>query len=164
MLEELNNTFAFQLDLCPSTDKSSQVATDMHDQNDMLNVVFAGGSHSSRVIDHFHTGNIKVLDATVPGFRLTDRFTQSMEGDLSEITKDLPDDNTVVVFQVSDNSVFYRSREEGEKLVPQKRADKKYHVDGTLCIVKKSEFRELFTKALECLKKAKGKMIVLCTY
>jgi len=81
MLEELNNTFALQLDLCPSTDKSGQVATDMHDQTDMLNVVFAGGSHSSRVIDHFQSQSIKVLDATVPGFRLTDSLTQSMEGD-----------------------------------------------------------------------------------
>ena len=72
MLEELKNTFALQLDLCPSTDKSCQVATDMHDQNDMLNVVFAGGSHSSLVIDHFQSQSIKVLDATVPGFRLTD--------------------------------------------------------------------------------------------
>ncbi len=161
MLEELNNTFALQLDLCPSTDKSCQVATDMHDQNDMHNVVFAGGSHSSRVIDHFHSDDIKVLDATVPGFRLTERFAQAMEGDLFEILKELPDDNTVVVFQVFDNSVYYGSREEGEKLVSQKGSDKRYHVNGALRIVKKSEFRELFTKALECLKKAKGKMIVL---
>ncbi len=57
--------------------------------------------------------------------------------------------------------MFYGSREEGEKLVPQKGADKKNHVYGALRIVKKSEFRELFTKALECLKTVKGKMIVL---
>jgi hypothetical protein len=81
MLEELNNTFALQLDLCPSMDKSGQWATDMHDQTDILNVVFAGGSHSSLVIDHFQSQSIKVLDATVPGFRLTDSLTQSMEGD-----------------------------------------------------------------------------------
>jgi hypothetical protein len=104
---------------------------------DMLNMVFAGGSHSSRVIDHFQSESIKVLDVRVPGFRLIDRFTQAMEGDLSEILKDLPDDNTVVVFQIFDNSVFYGSREEGEKLVPQKGADKKYHVEGALRIVKK---------------------------
>jgi hypothetical protein len=54
----------------------------MHDQTDMLNVVFAGGSHSFRVIDHFQSHSIKVLDATVPGFRLTDSLTQSMEGDI----------------------------------------------------------------------------------
>jgi hypothetical protein len=76
-----------------------------------------------------------VLDATVPGFRLTERFTQAMEGDLSEILKELPDDNTVVVFQVFDNSVYYDSREEGEKLVPQKGADKRNHVSGALRIV-----------------------------
>jgi hypothetical protein len=161
MLEELNSTFALQLDPCPSTDKSGQVATDLHDQTDMLNVVFAGGSHSSRVIDHFQSESIKILDVTVPGFRLIDRYVESMEGDLSEILKDLPDDNTVVVYQIFDNSIFYGSREEGEKLVPQKGADRKYHVEGALRIVKKSEFRELFTKALDCLKLAKGKMIVL---
>ncbi len=105
--------------------------------------------------------DIRVLDATVPGFRLTERFTQAMEGDLSEILKELPDDNMVVIFQVFDNSVYYGFREEDEKLVPHKGADKRYHVSGALRIGKKSEFRELFTKALECLKKAKGKMIVL---
>jgi hypothetical protein len=60
-----------------------------------------------------------------------------MEGDLTEILKELHDENTVIVFQLFDNSVFYGSREEGEKLVPKKRADKKYHVEGTLRIVKK---------------------------
>ena len=41
MLEELNIKFALQLDLKPSTDRSGQEASDLHDPNDMLNVVFA---------------------------------------------------------------------------------------------------------------------------
>ncbi len=100
-------------------------------------MVFAGGSQSSRVIDHFQSEKVKVLDATVPGFRLNDRFTQAMEGDLADILKDLPDENTVVIFQLFNNSVFKGSRQQGEKLVPQKGADKRYHVEGALRTEKK---------------------------
>ncbi len=42
MLEELNIKFALQLDLKPSTDRSGQEVSDLHDPNDKLNVVFAG--------------------------------------------------------------------------------------------------------------------------
>ncbi len=71
-LEELNSKFALQLDLQPYTDRSGKEATDRHDPSDMLNVVFAGGSHSSRILDTITADNVRVLDATVTGFRLTD--------------------------------------------------------------------------------------------
>jgi hypothetical protein len=80
MLDELNNMYALQLDLCPSKDRSGQAATDQHDQTDMLNMVFHGGSDSSRVFDHIHPEHIKLLDATVPALDSpTDLFRQWKE-------------------------------------------------------------------------------------
>jgi hypothetical protein len=78
MLEKLNSKFALQLDLQPSTERSGEEASDLRDPSDTLNVVFAGGSHSSRIVDTTYNDNIKILDATLPGFRLTERATAEM--------------------------------------------------------------------------------------
>jgi hypothetical protein len=66
LIEELNCKFALQLDPDPITDRYSQEASGSHD-SDMLNVAFAGGSHSSRMLDQISDPNIKLLDCTVPG-------------------------------------------------------------------------------------------------
>ncbi len=89
MLEELNIKFALQLDLKPLTDRSGQEASDLHDPNDMLNVVFAGGSHSSCILDSVQDESVRILDSTVPGFRLTERATAEMAADIAEVCAEL---------------------------------------------------------------------------
>jgi hypothetical protein len=118
MLEELNLKFALQLDLKPSPDRSGQEASDLHDPNNILNVVFAGGSHSSRILDSVQDESVRILDSTVPGFRLTEPATAEMAADIAEVCAELPDNNTVVVCQLFDNSIYYGAREEGERLLP----------------------------------------------
>ncbi len=71
MLEELNSKFALQLDLKPSTDRSGQEASDPHDPNDMLNVVFAGSSHSVR--------NCQTTTRLLSVSFLTIQFTMALE-------------------------------------------------------------------------------------
>jgi hypothetical protein len=66
LIEELNYKFALQLDPDPTTDRYSQEASGQHDHSDMLNVAFAGGSHSSRMLDQISDPNFKLLDCTVP--------------------------------------------------------------------------------------------------
>jgi hypothetical protein len=69
----------------------------------MLNVVFAGGSHSSRILDSVQDESVRILDSTVPGFRLTERATAEMAADIAEVCAKLPDNNTFVVCQLFDN-------------------------------------------------------------
>ncbi len=78
LIEELNCKFALQLDPDPMTDRYSQGASGLHDHSDMLNEVFAGGSHSSRMLDQISDPNLKLLDCTVPGFRITERSVADM--------------------------------------------------------------------------------------
>jgi hypothetical protein len=162
LIEELNCKFALQLDPDPITDRYSQEASGLHDHFDMLNVVFAGGSHSSRMLDQISDPNTKLLDCTVPGFRLTERSVAEMAKDIKEIASELPAKGTVFVMQLFDNSIYYGSREEGEMLLPKKGTDRDYHVEGALKIVKKSTFRDLFNLALSVIKEA-GDITVFLT-
>jgi hypothetical protein len=120
IIKELNTKFALQLDLQPSTDRSGQEKTDRHDPSDMLNVVFAGGSHSSCILDTITADNVRILDATVPGFLLTERASTDMAAEIADICSELPSENTVVICQLFDNSIYYGAREEGEKLLSKK--------------------------------------------
>jgi hypothetical protein len=85
MIEELNCKFALQLDPDPMTDRYSQEASGLHDHSDMLNVVFAGGSHSSRMLDQISDPNLKLLDCTVPGFRITEQSVADMAKEIKGI-------------------------------------------------------------------------------
>jgi hypothetical protein len=161
LIEELNNKFALQLDLQPLTDRSGQEASDRHDPLDMLNVVFAGGSHSSRILDTITADNVRILDATVPGFRLTERSAADMASEIADICSELPSENTVVVCQLFDNSIYYGAREEGEKLLPKKGLDRRYHIEGHLRIVNRNDFRELFLLASDIIRAADGKLVIL---
>jgi hypothetical protein len=162
LIEELNCKFALQLDPDPLTDRYGQEASGLHDHTDMLNVVFAGGSHSSRMLDQVSDPNTKLLDCTVPGFRLTERSVAEMAKDIKEIASELPAKSTVFIMQLFDNSVYYGCREEGEMLLPKKGTDRAYHVEGALKIVKKSTFRDLFNLALTVIKEA-GDITVFLT-
>jgi hypothetical protein len=124
LIEELNCKFALQLDPDPITDRYSQEASGLHDHSDMLNVVFAGGSHSSRMLDQISDPDIKLMDRTVPGFRITERSVAEMAKDIKEIASELPAKGTVIVMQLFDNSIYYGSREEGEMLLPKKGTDR----------------------------------------
>ncbi len=136
LIEELNCKFALQLDPDPITDRYS-----LHDHSDMLNVVFASGSHSSRMLDQITDPNIKLLDCTVPGFRITERSVAEMAKGIKEVASELSAKGTVIVMQLFDNSIYYGSREEGEMLLPKKGTDCAYHVEGALKIVKKIDFQ-----------------------
>ena len=117
MKSYINYKFALQLDPDPTTDRYSQEASGKHDHSDMLNVAFAGGSHSSRMLDKISDPNFKLLDCTVPGFRLTERSVAEMAKDIKEIASELHAKGTVIVMQLFDNSIYYGSREEGEMLL-----------------------------------------------
>jgi hypothetical protein len=84
LIEELNEKFALQLDLEPSTDRSSQSASDFIEQ-DSISMIFAGSSHSARTIDVIDRGGLNLLDATTPGFRLCPETVGKMAEDIKDL-------------------------------------------------------------------------------
>jgi hypothetical protein len=153
LIEELNEKFALQLDLEPSTDRSSQSASDFM-EHDSLSMIFAGSSHSARTIDVIERGGLNLLDATTPGFRLCPETVGKMAEDIKDLVDGLNPTNTVISVQVLDNSTYYCGHTFGEMSLPKKLADRRYHVEGELRYVKKQLFRELFALLLTLIKAA----------
>ncbi len=153
LIEELNDKFALQLDLEPSTDRSSQPASD-YAESDSIIMIFAGSSHSARTIDVLDRGGINLLDATIPGYRLCPETVDKLAEDIKDLVDGLNPTNTVISVQVLDNSTYYCGHTFGEMSLPKKLADRKYHVEGELKYVKKQLFRELFALLLTLIRAA----------
>jgi hypothetical protein len=160
LLEELNEKFALQLDLEPSTDRSSQSASDYKESNS-ISMILAGSSHLARTIDSIDRESINLLDATVPGFRINPLNVAKMASDVRDLVEGMDPKNTIVVIQVLDNSTYYCGKDLGEMSLPKKGKDNRYHVDGELRYVKKQLLRELFTQILDLIKAAGDCQIVL---
>jgi hypothetical protein len=118
MLSELNVKFTLQLDPCPITDRSCQLATDAPEEERAC-MVLVGASHAMRLIDHLELANLTVVHSTVPGFRITDSSIGELAAELAERVSDLDPDNTVVVIQLLDNSVFKCLTEHRDRVLPK---------------------------------------------
>ncbi len=162
MLEELNSKFALQLDLSPITDWSCQSATDTPDESGTY-IVLAGASHSSRLIDPLESAHLTVVDSTVAGFRITDSAVAAMAADLEEKLADLDPKNTVVLVQIFDNSIYQCKRENGDRTLPKKGRDGKYHAEGELCVVNRDTLRELFSAIQPILRVIRNFQSILLT-
>ncbi len=121
----------------------SQLAPDSPDRN-CLGIVLAGGSPSVRLIDQLESANLMVVDSTVPGFRITEKSVMDMAADLAEKIRDLDPSNTVVYIQLVDNSCFECKTPEGDRILPRRQTDGRYHAVGELVVIGKDSLRELF--------------------
>jgi hypothetical protein len=144
LLEELNQKFALRLDPNPSTDWTSQYATDNQHEN-LQCIVLAGSSHSSRLIDPLESTHFTVVDSTMAGFRITENSVAEMTADVKEKIAELDPLNTVVLIQLLDNSIYQCTLPNGDKVLPKKGRDGKYHAEGELHVVNRDTVRELFS-------------------
>jgi hypothetical protein len=124
MLCELNTKFALQLDPSFILDRSCQTTTDDPEETRPC-VVLVGASHAMRLIDHMESANLRVVDSTMPGFRITEQSIAELSADLAERVSDLDPDNTMVVIQLLDNSVFECLTEQGDRILPKRGKDGK---------------------------------------
>jgi hypothetical protein len=160
MLSELNEKFALQLDTCPSTDRTSQLATE-DPEEERACVVLVGASHAARLIDHLESANLAVVDSTMPGFRITEQSITELSADLAERVADLDPENSVVLIQLLDNSVYECLTEQGNKVLPKRGGDGKFHAPGCLKVIGKDSLRELFMKMQPVFKTVKNFSVVV---
>jgi hypothetical protein len=86
--------------------------------------------------------NARILDAKMPGFQLTERACSEMAYDLRNISKDIPDNHSTLSWSVRFFTI-QSTMEEDEMLLPKEGSDNRYHIEGNLCIVKKSALKDL---------------------
>jgi hypothetical protein len=143
MLSELNVKFTLQLDPCPITDRSCQLATD-DPEEECACVVLVGASQAMQLIDHLELANLTVVHFTMPGFRIKDSSIAELAAELAERVSDLDPDKTVVVIQLLDNSVFECLTEHGDRVLPKWGGGGKFHAPGSLRVIGKDSLRDLF--------------------
>jgi hypothetical protein len=160
MLEELNEKFALQLDTCPCTDRSGHSAADSETESEIV-IALAGSSHSSRLAGPLTDTYLRVVDVSVPGFRISEKSVELMVEDLTAALADLDDSKTVVLIQPFDNSIFFSCNSHGEKNLTKKGRDGKFHVEGELKLISKEDMKEIFLLLLPLIKAARGKKIII---
>jgi hypothetical protein len=69
-------------------------------ESDTISMIFAGSSHSARTLDVIDRECINLLDATVPGFRLSPETVDKMAEDVKDLVDGLNPINTVISIQV----------------------------------------------------------------
>jgi hypothetical protein len=162
MLSELNNKFALQLDTCPVTDRSSQLGTDTTDEC-RFGIVLAGSSHSVRLIDPLESTNLRVVDSTTPGFRVTEQSVADMAAELAEKVSDLDPNDNVVVIQLLDNSSYECKTPSGDRILPKRGRDGKYHAVGELGVIGKDTLRDHFMALQPVFRAVKGFKVLVLT-
>jgi hypothetical protein len=160
LLAELNEKFALQLDTSPCTDRSAYSAADSETESDIV-IALAGSSHSSRLAGPLTDTYLKVVDVSVPGFRISESSVAQMTEELTSAIADLDDSRTVILLQPFDNSIFYSCKVHGEKILTRKGKDGKFHVEGELKLISKEDMKEIFLLILPLIKAAKGKRIII---
>ncbi len=143
MFVELNTKFTLQLDTCPNTDRSCQLATDNPDE-DPRGIVLAGSSHSVRLIDHLESANLRVVDSTVPAFRISETSVADLSAELADKISDLDPRKNVILVQLLDNSCYECKTPEGDRILLKLGKYGRFHVTGKLRVIGKDTLREHF--------------------
>jgi hypothetical protein len=114
-----------QLDTSPCTYRSACSAADSETDSDIV-IALARSSHSSRLAGPLADAYLKVVDVSVPGFRISESSVEQMVEDPTSAIADLDDSRTVVLIQSFDNSIFYSCKAHGEKILTRKGKDGKF--------------------------------------
>ena len=84
MLEELNSEFALQLDTEPVLDRLVQTP----EVSTSHTIVFAGGSHASRIAEAARSAYPEVVDLCIGGWRLSKDSAAELAHDLTGVLED----------------------------------------------------------------------------
>ena len=142
MLEELNSELALQLDTEPVLDQlvhTPEVSTSH-------TIVFAGGSHASRIAEAARSAYPEVVDLSIGGWRLSKDSAAELAHDLNGVLDDADEGSHTVVLHLFDNAIF--KGETDRELTDPFKLGKKFHISGKLRVITHADFKQLFEMAL----------------
>jgi hypothetical protein len=109
--------------------------------------IVIGGSHAGRLADCLDDLGLEVIDLSVPGWTVTEKNVEKAVADLEKELKVVSELDTVIIYQLFDNSVYFEVREDGLRSLPSK-VDGKYHMVGELHMAERPVLKSLFSQAL----------------
>jgi hypothetical protein len=86
-----------------------------------------------------------------------------MASDLADKIRDLDPSNTVVSIQLLDNSCFVSKTPDGDRILPRRQSDGKYHVVGELAVIDKDTLREHFLALQPIFKVVRAFKVIVLT-
>jgi hypothetical protein len=165
LAQVLNSTFMTDLMLDISTVRDT-VGFDGSNSDTTLSgkrFVLVGGSHTARLACALEDSGAMVIDLSVPGWKATSENVTLAISELSSVLEEEFSGETFVIHQLYDNSSYLACSPDGERTLPVKLSDGKYHVPGRLVFVDRVGFRELFTTTLPLLHAGKNHIKILLT-
>jgi hypothetical protein len=124
--------------------------------------ILIGASHAMRLALAMEDMGAVVIDLSIPGWRSTPDTVTAAISDLNAVLDEEFSGETILIFQLYDNSCFLSCDPDGNTSLPTKR-DNVYHVPGRLTYVDRGGFRELFTTTLPLLRAGRNHVKILLT-
>jgi hypothetical protein len=100
------------------------------------------------------------VDSTVPGFRISDKSVAELTADISDKLSELNPEKTVIVLQLLDNVSYECRNEFGDRLLPRKGSDGRYHAPGEITVIGKDSLREYFMMLQPIFKTCKDYKVI----
>jgi hypothetical protein len=165
-ISELNGKFNTNLAALCTVDREVEDSEEWGGTDDALakkRFILIGASHMTRLACAFEDLGATVIDLSIPGWRGTASAVEEIRGNLSAVLSEEFEGETLVVYQLFDNSCYMSCNAEGERALPVKLLDNKYHIPGRLVMVNRDEFRDLFTAVLPILRAGQQHTKILLT-
>jgi hypothetical protein len=115
--------------------------------------VFVGGSHAGRLASALRESGAEVADASVPGWKISEESVETSIELLKEILEEHWAGETVILYQLFDNTTFFSIGTDGSATLPRKSwTDGLYHVEGALGLLDRDAFKVYFSTAVPLLR------------
>ena len=159
LITELNTKFQVGLDQNFSTCLDT-TAEESEEGRSQVDYIVVGSSHGCRLVEALRSQGESVYSLADSKWRLSEETAVAISKKLQETVAEYP--AATVIFQLYDNGTYYSSTAPGERSLPRKGEDGKYHVPGELVMADWPTFKLVFASSIPLLRAAgKNRKIIL---
>jgi hypothetical protein len=131
LAEALNSAYMTDLALEICTDREGKSeGTDLDSALLGKRMIVVGASHATRLACALEDAGAIVIDLSVPGWRASTESVQRMISQLNGVLDEEYSGETIIIYQLYDNGVFLSCDENGDRKLPVKMKDDKFHLRG----------------------------------
>jgi hypothetical protein len=114
--------------------------------------VIVGASHAARLGSALEDLELCVVDLTSPGWKLNEQSVGDTAKQLEEILSEDTDLQTVVIYEIFDNSCYIGESSSVWRQAEKFTSDGRYHITSELSVADRSEFKDIFNSAVPLLR------------
>jgi hypothetical protein len=148
LVNELNSKFLTNI---------GELACDLNDTVEIqrnksaLRYIIIGASHAGRIADCLEENGCCIVDLSIPGWTITEGNVEKMTAELAAVLAEEHEGDTVVLYNIFDNSCYLILEEDGSTSQPIKHGGT-YHITGELMMADRNAIKILFSKAIPLLR------------